>query len=376
MCTVAAANCNDDSSSRYVLIGRPMLKASLSITLVMIMLYGIVSLGCGPAPDDDKTPVGSDGGECYSNNTCDYGLSCYYGRCYKKCIPECGPFECGEDPVCGVSCGKCEGNRACIDHKCVVVGCSGNCGEMVEVPAGWFTMGTGDSGQEGPSHQVYVPAFFIDRFEVTMELYGRFLDDLGDASETFCEGTCLPDSQCIRPDLWENGSAGYPVNSINWYQAKAFCSWAGKRLCTEAEWEKAARGNDGRLYPWGDDDPTCSHASFYGQQAGNSDLNCDFDYPAPVGIKPLGASPYGVMDMSGNVPEWVEDDYHENYDRAPSDGSAWVDVPRGDYKVLRGRCWWGYDFNLRTTIRDKFHTNWQPCSSWSEGFGARCCSSD
>ena len=121
------------------------------------------------------------------------------------------------------------------------------------------------------------------------------------------------------------------MNCVDWNQASAFCTWSGKRLCTESEWEKAARGTDGRLYPWGNEGVSCAYAV--------TDDKCGVHGTLPVGSKPAGASPYGALDMAANVAEWVEDDYHSSYDGAPSDESAWVDSPRAASRVQRGGGW-------------------------------------
>src|SRR5574338_706593 len=98
------------------------------------------------------------------------------------------------------------------------------------------------------------------------------------------------------------GKEKHPINGVNWYQAKKYCEWKGKRLPTEAEWELAARGDDGRMFPWGNDTPTCNHVV--------SD-SCGTSGTGPVGSKPLGDSPYGLHDMGGNVLEWCSDYYKE-----------------------------------------------------------------
>jgi len=163
-------------------------------------------------------------------------------------------------------------------------------GDMVSVPAGEFTMGCDAhncGGDEQPQHVVNLSGFEIDRTEVTQAQYTACID----------EGACeVPacDWQCDEPEL--------PASCVTWAQAKTFCGWAGKRLPTEAEWEKAARG-DGRTYPWGEDAPSCSLANMAG---------CGGEL-RPVGSVPDGASPYGALDMAGNVVELVADWYDAGY---------------------------------------------------------------
>lgn len=209
--------------------------------------------------------------------------------------------------------------------------------EMVTVPEGWFWQGCnpavddcdfqlpnlGDEyfvyDDEQPYHRIHIPTFEIDKHEVTVEMY----------EECVRVGRCsAPDTQYTECNWGVSGKERHPINCVDWHQAWAFCGWAEKRLCTESEWEKASRGEDGNLYPWGNDLPTCQYVVMNGCSIKKETM--------PVGSKPDGASPYGALDMSGNVWEWVEDDYHSDYEGAPTDGSAWIGVSRSDFRVIRG----------------------------------------
>lgn len=195
---------------------------------------------------------------------------------------------------------------------------------MVYVPAGVFWMGSGDDDpdawvDESPRHEVYLDAFWIDRTEVTNAQYAAFLEDQGNR----VEGSQVWLHVQYPDYLIENaegvfqpkeGYEDYPVTRVTWFGARAYCEWAGKRLPTETEWEKAARGTDGRIYPWGNE--------FDGTRLNFCDASCPLDSKneawddgfaeiAPVGSYPDGASPYGALDMAGNVWEWVEDWYRE-----------------------------------------------------------------
>jgi formylglycine-generating enzyme required for sulfatase activity len=211
---------------------------------------------------------------------------------------------------------------------------------MVYVPAGAFWMGSKESDpdandDEKPQHEVILDAFWIDRTEVTNGQYRRCVDD----------GACSPpssSSSSTRDSYYGTSEFDdYPVIFVDWEQADAYCTWAGKRLPTESGWEKAARGTDKRMYPWGD--------GFDGNLVNFCDVNCGFDRKnedwddgyadtAPVGNYPNGASPYGALDMAGNVWEWVADWYGEDYyagspDRNPQGADS------GEMRVLRGGSW-------------------------------------
>jgi formylglycine-generating enzyme required for sulfatase activity len=177
--------------------------------------------------------------------------------------------------------------------------------QMVHIPTGDFTMGS-DTGpsDERPSHRISLPAFEIDRLPVTNAQFANFLNAIGPtnaAGETLFD-VDDPDARIHRRgDRWmaQAGFEDHPVVEVSWVGARDFCAWMGKRLPTEAEWEKAARGTDGRRYQWGNESPDATRARF---AAG-------WNETAPVGSFPNGASPYGVFDLSGNVWEWVSSAY-------------------------------------------------------------------
>ncbi|MFZ5821841.1 MAG: SUMF1/EgtB/PvdO family nonheme iron enzyme [Chloroflexota bacterium] len=210
---------------------------------------------------------------------------------------------------------------------------------MVYVPAGEFTMGS-DSGDtdEKPAHTVSLDAFWIDQTEVTNKMYALCVE----------AGVCDPPKQTssdTRDSYYGNPDFDdYPVIYMDWNRAKTYCEWAGRRLPTEAEWEKAARGVDGFVYPWGNE--------FDGTKTNFCDKNCTFNWAnqnfndgyvdtAPVGSYESGRSPYGVYDMAGNVWEWTADWYGENYySTSPLENPLGPDS--GDARVLRGGSW-NYD---------------------------------
>ena len=168
---------------------------------------------------------------------------------------------------------------------------------MVYVPEGNFTMGTTEKPAEQPIHQVYLDAYWIDRTEVTNALYAKCVE----------AGKCLPpelNNSITHPSYYGNPQySDYPVIYVNWKQAQAYYEWSGARLPTEAQWEKAERGTDGRLYPWGNALPTKDLENF----------NKIVGDTTAVGSYPSGASPYGALDMAGNVWNWTADWYGDTY---------------------------------------------------------------
>ncbi len=192
---------------------------------------------------------------------------------------------------------------------------------MVLVPAGEFTMGSlGGDPDEQPVHKVYVGAFFMDKHQVTVSQYARFLEATHHDS----------------PPEWtimnKQANQSRPIANVDWMEADAYCTWAGKRQPTEAEWEKAARGTDGRTYPWGNEPPTRFYAN------SGKEVWSNHSALSPVGTFEEGKSPYGIYDMAGNVWEWVSDWYDPDYYKTspPRNPSG----PRkGSHKVVRGGAW-------------------------------------
>jgi len=208
---------------------------------------------------------------------------------------------------------------------------------MVYVPAGDFTMGSNDGPSDAkPAHVVYLDAFWIDKFEVTNALYKKCVD----------AGKCARPSEMksyTRSSYYGNSAFdNYPVIYVTWDDANVFCVWASKRLPTEAEWEKAARGTDKRIYPWGN---TFDKNLLNSSEGGKGDTTA-------VGSYPAGASPYGTLDMAGNVWEWVADW------KGPSSGSS---------RVLRGGSWDNSQRLVRAAYRYDF-----PLGSRHDFIGFRC----
>lgn len=215
---------------------------------------------------------------------------------------------------------------------------------MVVIPEGSFTMGSNEgSGNERPEHTVFLPRYAIDQFEVTMSLYAKFLEQTGHKA----------------PPLWDEESAtsagNRPTVGVTWDDAQAYCKWAGKRLPTEAEWEKAARGTDGRKFPWGDMQPFVDIANYNrGQWVSYAITLAPVDAGGGMsvrhGTKEGGKSPYGVFHMAGNAAEWVADWYdREYYLRSPEKNPTGPES--GEKRVIRGGSWNDIPAGVRSTAR-------------------------
>ena len=216
---------------------------------------------------------------------------------------------------------------------------------LVYVPGGEFEMGVEDGdSDERPVHTVYLDAFWIDQTEVTNAQYGA----------------CVQSGACGQPLETEyfddNNYSDHPVVTVDWGNAQDYCQWAGRRLPTEAEWEKAARGENGFIYPWGntfdsslanlDDETNIDDYTIDCTSNG-----CDgYDRTAPAGSFPGGASPYGAYDLAGNVWEWTADWYADDYYQAsPSSNPTGPDS--GIDRVLRGGSWYNSEWNARSAFR-------------------------
>jgi formylglycine-generating enzyme required for sulfatase activity len=248
---------------------------------------------------------------------------------------------------------------------------------MVYVPEGDFTMGSneGDSDEQ-PVHTVYLDAYWIDQTEVTNAMFQVFVNDTGyrtdaekdgyawvfDPNSASWSGVIGADWSHPRgPSSNLNGLEDHPVVQVSWNDAAAYCEWADPstgsgqvRLPTEAEWEKAARGTDGRTYPWGNRSPAGSLLNFADVNLNvdwaDKDANDGYQFTAPVGSYPNGASPYGALDMAGNVWEWVADWYGETYySQSPSSNPQ--GPASGTARVLRGGSWYFDEDLVRSADR-------------------------
>ncbi|MBK9926041.1 MAG: SUMF1/EgtB/PvdO family nonheme iron enzyme [Anaerolineales bacterium] len=235
---------------------------------------------------------------------------------------------------------------------------------LIEIPAGDFAMGSkGNEPDERPVHTVYLGTFFIDQTEITNAMYALCVDS-GKCSAPKLN-TSITQNESNNNSYYGNPKFdNYPVIYVSWIDAKTYCKWTGRRLPTEAEWEKAASWDDGkkvkRLYPWGSG-IDCSYANYYG----DGDNLCTGD-TTPVGSYPVGASFYGVLDMAGNVWEWVADRYdHEYYQDPDSDNPLSVS---GNNIVVRGGSFLtGRAVGIRSSDRHSL-----PPDNTSYSLGFRC----
>ncbi|MBN1120900.1 MAG: SUMF1/EgtB/PvdO family nonheme iron enzyme [Anaerolineae bacterium] len=234
---------------------------------------------------------------------------------------------------------------------------------MVYVPAGEFLMGAEYTGEpqesktergrfvvfnESPQHMVYLDAYWIDQTEVTQEMYAK----------------CVAEGQCKEPSC-SHGGDDYPVICVSYIDSVDYCAWAGRQLPTEAQWEKAARGTDGRIYPWGDEPATCEYAVI--NDGTGSGFCGEGNTVWPVGSKPKGASPYGALDMAGNawerVADWYATDY---YEYSSLDNPTGPEV--GQFRVVRGGGEFDYYwYDVRTTARVTSRMSWRDLN-----LGFRC----
>jgi len=232
---------------------------------------------------------------------------------------------------------------------------------MVLIPEGAFTMGAGDgSGNERPEHKVWLDSYLIDQFEVPINRYAKFLEQ----------------AKQSPPPTWDEdavASAGNrPAVGLSWADAEAYCKWTGKRLPTEAEWEKAARGTDGRRYPWGQMQPFVDIAN-YNRGAWVSDAVTLTAIDSGIegmsvrhGTKEGGRSPFGLYNMAGNAAEWVADWYDREYYAKSPERNPKGPV-KGEKKVMRGGSWADLPMGLRVTARVSAEPDFQ-----DRTLGVRC----
>jgi len=218
---------------------------------------------------------------------------------------------------------------------------------MVLIPAGEFLMGADDGLPDTrPMHRIYVSTYWVDQHEVTNRQYRQCMES----------GGCGPPKDHSAYE--DSALADHPVTNVTWTQARNYCGWRGKRLPTEAEWEKAARGIDGRLYPWGNNDDMVKARSRPVERTKNGTV--------PVGSIDFARSPYGVADLVMNVSEWVNDWYAEDFYRSSPNRDP-QGPARGSFKVLRGGEPSERPLELRASYR-----GWDDMTYWGPSVGFRC----
>ena len=239
---------------------------------------------------------------------------------------------------------------------------------LVFVPEGSFSMGAAADFEpaepdERPQREVNLGSYWIDSTEVTVRMYRA----------------CVEDDACSPPASADIPPDDHPIGGVTWHQADTYCQWAGRSLPSEAQWEKAARGEDGRRYPWG---------WIGGPESGGDmrlnlcDVNCPFDYraeqfddgyprSAPVGTYPAGASPYGALDMAGNLWEWTSDWYRaDEYKPTPTSNRT----PSAEHKVrsIRGGSWAETAWEGIALISRASNRFWHPPDESRPDLGFRC----
>jgi len=237
----------------------------------------------------------------------------------------------------------------------------------ITIPAGPFWMGAQKHDpskvnydpeaqeHESPVHQVHLDAYQIGRYPVTVEEYRKFVEDDGYSNPEWWKIGGFGKTK--KPQGWDEQvlHPNRPVVNVSWYEASAYCAWAGDRLPTEAEWERAARGKDGRKYPWGNEQPDSERANYDSLKVGHA---------TPVGLYPLGATPEGIQDLGGSVWEWVAD-WNGKYTKSPAGNPRGPES--GRVRVSRGGSWYKDPRGLRAAGRD-----WGQPDGRQDNIGFRC----
>jgi formylglycine-generating enzyme required for sulfatase activity len=260
---------------------------------------------------------------------------------------------------------------------------------MVLVPAGTFLVGSSDAdplahATEQPQRTTRLEAFYIDKYEVTDARYKKFLKAIKKEGHLSCDPGEPPGRDHAPSTGDEPRWTGkkYPIVGVGWYEAAAYCAWAGERLPTGLEWEKAARGTDGRLYPWGDEPPGVSPRGnfrdegsyktptpFIGGRSRESYVegySDGYSRVAPIGSFPSGAGPYGAEDMAGNVLEWVSDRFGHDASRRDTASGAREKGGR-EWAIVRGGSYAAWPRDLRSAARHRIQV-WERRSD----IGFRC----
>ena len=234
---------------------------------------------------------------------------------------------------------------------------------MILIPKGYFLMGANGHGDdEAPEHKVYLDGFYIDKYEVTAAEFAEFLNDVKTYKEFYKDskfGMLVLEKE-FRP---RTGLESYPINNVSWFGAAAFCKWKHRRLPTEAEWEKAARGTEGDFFPWGNSPITPQKARY--RQKWTEEIA--HRVMVPVDSLPEGKSQFGLYNMLGNVKEWVDDWYDREYYKEENHNLNPKGQIGGEFRVLKGGSW----RDLKSFVYASFRNNSSPSAALDD-YGFRC----
>jgi len=238
--------------------------------------------------------------------------------------------------------------------------------EMVHIASGFFKMGLNNKLEdEAPEHQVFLDGFYIDKYEVSAKDFSLFLNSRNNVKNYYADnkfGTLVYNGQ-FQP---RPGLANYPINNVSWLAANDYCKWKEKRLPSEAEWEKAARGENSFIFPWGNQPPSPELARYY--QTWTKETK--HEVLIPVDSFAAGKSAYGLHHMAGNVKEWVDDWYDREYYKEIDEYANPKGPIGGEFKVVRGGSW----RDLRGFIYSSFRNSGNPASKMDD-YGFRCAKS-
>ncbi len=263
------------------------------------------------------------------NEDCDDGNQSNLDSCMNDCVfAQCGDGFVGPGEECDD--GDMINGNGCDTDCTLSAPCGNNCPNLtfVNITGGTFIMGN-NNGAATPDHPVNVTTFKLTKTTITVSQYRQCVD----------AGVCpVPPGGTYT----ESNKDNHPINRVRWEDAKTYATWVGARLPTEAEWEYAARNRgQNTLYPWGNTNANCNYAN----------INNCYGFTSPVCNFANGHTDQGLCDMAGGIYEWVEDDYHADYNGAPNNGSAWIDSPRASNRVLRGGSWSASASNATTYYR-------------------------
>lgn len=356
----------------------------------MVVLSAMVfcsawGISCERSDQSNAPTRGVAGGPCYEDGTCEGSLVCRDNVCVAPTgIPDAhGEIPDVPESETATMWDVAEVDRPISGDDANLPDDGGDSGSgpqspMIEIPAGAFWMGcneekdTACDKDEKPYHMVTLSAYLIGQYEVTVAEYRQCVA-AGVCKKSVHYHPWSHEADYAKCNYGAEGTDRHPMNCVTWEGARTYCEWIGGRLPTEAEWEKAARGTEGWIYPWGNEPVVSCEYVVMDSYQGKNGVDC---HPGtlPVGSKPLSASPYGLHDTIGNVGEWVNDWYDERYyESSPAVDPTGPDSPGVvAVRVFRGGGWsHGHDKFYQFYLRAANRSSYSP-GSFANDIGFRC----